>query len=88
MLPPDRTETVGPGAGDLSGEDRGDPHGAGGLDDLLGPLQEHEQRAGDVVIGDRDDLVHESLMISNGRSPGRATAMPSAIVGRVSTSSG
>ena len=38
-------------------EDRGHRHGSGRLDDELRALHQHEDGAGDVVLGDGDDLV-------------------------------
>ena len=59
MLPPDRIATVVPLSLHLAGEDRRDPDRTRGLDDHLGALQQHEQRARDVVLLDRDDLVDD-----------------------------
>lgn len=47
--------------GHLSGEDGGDADRAGGLDDLLRALEEHEDGPGDVVVADGDDLVDVAL---------------------------
>src|SRR5439155_20592720 len=40
-----------------AGQQRGDAHAPGRLDDQLVALQQHQQRPGDVLLGDRDDLV-------------------------------
>ena len=90
MLPP-RQDGDGrcPSAVTLPGQDRGDRHGAGRLDDELRPLEQHEQRPGDVVVADRDDLVDEladDLEVQLARAC--STAMPSAMVGAIVISVG
>ena len=59
MLPPDRMATVVPVCCDLAREDGRDADGTGRLDDELGALEQNEQRARDVVLVDRDDLIHD-----------------------------
>ncbi len=43
----------------LARQDRGDAHGARGLDDELGALEQHEERSRDVILFDSDDLVDD-----------------------------
>ncbi len=57
MLPPESTATIGTVGLHGARHDRGDRDRAGGLDDELRALEQHEQGARDVVFGDRDDLV-------------------------------
>src|SRR5690606_14715956 len=40
-----------------SGQQRGEPDGAGGLDDEFRALEQHDERTGDVVIAHGDDFV-------------------------------
>ena len=58
------------GAADLAGEDRGDADSARRLHDDLRLLEQNEDRPGDVVVADRDDLVDEVLDDLEWHSPG------------------
>ena len=58
-LPPESTAQISPSARrlDLAGEQRRDRGRAGALDDQLRALEQEHHRLGDLVVGDRDDLV-------------------------------
>ena len=57
---------------DHAGQQRGHADRAGRLDHLLAPLQQHQQRPGDVLLGDRDDLVDQLADVGEGQLPGPA----------------
>ena len=58
------------------------------LDDELGSLQTQQQRPGQRLLDDRQDVIDVVAHERKGRSPGRPTAMPSAIVAHARKPSG
>ena len=60
MLPPESTATTGVSTCDRPGQQRGHADRAGRLDHELAPLEQHHQGPGDVLVGDRDDVVDEA----------------------------
>ena len=62
-------------------EQRGHAHRPGALDDELGALEQEHHRLGDVVLADDQQLVDPAARSARSvSSPGRLTAIPSAIV--------
>ena len=81
MLPPESTATAGVGEPPRVLQQRRHRGRAGRLDDQLGALQAVQQGPGEVLLGDGHDLVDQARSTcANVTSPGRPTAMPSAIV--------
>ena len=61
-LPPDSTAQTWPsGGGHAALHQRRHGNRAGALDHLLGALEQHHHRLGDLVVRDGDDLVHVAL---------------------------
>ena len=90
MFPPESTiATVPPPLpARRPAEQRRHADGARTLDHELGALQQEHHRLGDVVLVDDDDLVDQRSISASVSSPGRLTAMPSAIVSAGSTATG
>ena len=88
MLPPERTTATGGSNGARVVQQRGDRRRPGRLDDELGPLEAEQQRAGQRLLGHRDDLVDELAHEGERHRPGQPTAMPSAIVAIPSSATG
>ena len=85
MLPPERTTaTRRPATSrDVAAEQRRRADRARALDDELVALQEQRDGLDDLLVGDRDHVVDvRRWTIGNVSSPGRLTAMPSAMVSR------
>ena len=66
MLPPDSTATAGVSTVHRAGEQRRHADRAGRLDHQLAALQQHQQRPGDVLVGDRDHLVDQLADVREG----------------------
>ena len=82
-MPPESTATVVPArrGAHLAAEQRGDADRAGALDDELAALHQHDHRLGGLVLADDHDVVGVARRAAASvSSPGRLTAMPSAIV--------
>ena len=59
MFPPESTTATEPAAGHPTGEERGEPDGAGALDEELRPLDAEHERLGDLLVRDLNGVVEE-----------------------------
>ena len=59
MFPPERTTATDPAAGHPTGEERGEPDGAGALHEELRALHAQHERLGDLLVRHLDGVVEE-----------------------------